>query len=203
MSGGAMLLNRAPATKPIICNCSPGPFTVFAPLNTGFAALGPNILDYILNVDNKGLLDNVLTYHVVAGTVFSSQLYNGEKVATLDNNLTVGVTINNNEVLLNSNAQVIQADIVASNGVIHIISNVLVPSNFALPAKDIVQTAASTSALSTLVTAVKAASLVTALSMPSGPYTVFAPTNDAFAKIPATELQYLLAVRFLVLRWYG
>jgi transforming growth factor-beta-induced protein len=196
-------VNRAAATKPIIRNCSPGPFTVFAPLNTAFAALGPNILDYILNVDNKGLLDNVLTYHVVAGTVFSSQLYNGEKVTTLNNNLTVGVTINNNEVLLNSNAQVIQADIVASNGVIHIISNVLVPANFVLPAKDIVQTAASTSALSTLVTAVKAASLVAALSMPNGPYTVFAPTNDAFAKIPATELQYLLAVRFVVLRWYG
>jgi uncharacterized surface protein with fasciclin (FAS1) repeats len=171
----------------------PGPFTVFAPMNSGFAALGPNILDYVLNPDNKVALDNVLTYHVVAGTVYSSQLYNGENVTTLDNSLAVHVTVSSNQVFLNTNAQVIQADILASNGVIHLINNVLVPANFALPAKDIVQTAAGVASLSTLVTAVKAANLVATLSMPNGPYTVFAPTNAAFAKLPAAELQFLLA----------
>lgn len=80
----------------------------------------------------------------------------------------------------------------ASNGVVHIIDNVLVPSNFALPKNDILTTALATSSLSTLVTAVKAANITEALAMPNGPYSVFAPTDAAFAKIPANELNYLL-----------
>lgn len=76
---------------------------------------------------------------------------------------------------------------------IHIVDGVLVPSNFALPKNDILTTALATSSLSTLVTAVKAANLTEALAMPNGPYSVFAPTDAAFAKIPASELQYLLA----------
>lgn len=69
----------------------------------------------------------------------------------------------------------------------------LVPSNFALPKSDVLTLALATPSLSTLVTAVKAANLAAALAMPNGPYTVFAPNDDAFAKIPADELNYLLA----------
>jgi len=78
-------------------------------------------------------------------------------------------------------------------GVIHVIDNVLVPSDFALPKDDIVTTAKSVASLSTLVTAVGAAGVAADLSAPNGPFTVFAPNNDAFAKLPAAELQYLLA----------
>ena len=73
------------------------------------------------------------------------------------------------------------------------IDNVLVPSDFALPKDDIVTTAKSVASLSTLVTAVGAAGVAADLSAPNGPFTVFAPNNDAFAKLPAAELQYLLA----------
>jgi len=75
-----------------------------------------------------------------------------------------------------NNANVITANIIASNGVIHIVDHVLVPTNFVLPAKDIVQTALGVASLSTLVTAVEAANVTADLSMPNGPYTVFAPT---------------------------
>jgi transforming growth factor-beta-induced protein len=69
----------------------------------------------------------------------------------------------------------------------------LVPGNFNYPKDDIVTTAVSVAALSTLVTAIKTGNLVQALSYPRGPFTVFAPTNDAFAKLPAGVLAYLLA----------
>ena len=67
------------------------------------------------------------------------------------------------------------------------------PSDFALPKDDIVTTAKAVADLSTLVAAVVAAGVAGDLSMPNGPYTVFAPNNAAFAKLPAAELQYLLA----------
>jgi len=169
-----------------------GPFTVFAPINQGFDALGRNILDYVLNPDHIKTLDGVLTYHVVAGAVTSDQLHDGEVVPTLDGTETVTVHIAGAEVRIN-NARVLRANIKASNGVIHVIDNVLVPSDFALPKDDIVTTAKSVASLSTLVTAVGAAGVAADLSAPNGPFTVFAPNNDAFAKLPAAELQYLLA----------
>jgi len=160
--------------------------------NTAFDALGRNILDFVFNSHNQAALDNILTYHTVSGAVKSNQLYNGEVIPTLDNKLTVTAHINGNAVSIN-NANVIKADVLASNGVVHIIDAVLVPSNFALPPNDIVKTALSVPQLSTLVTAVQAANVTAALSMPNGPYAVFAPTNDAFAKLPANVLNYLLS----------
>jgi len=96
-------------------------------------------------------------------------------------------------VSFNQGSKVLRADVLASNGVIHVVSEVLVPANFALPAKDILTVAASVSALSTLVTAIKAANVTNDFAMPNGPYTVFAPTDAAFAKLPASTLAYLLA----------
>lgn len=75
----------------------------------------------------------------------------------------------------------------------HAINGVLVPTDFALPPKDILTLAVETADLATLVVAVKAANITAALAMPNGPYTVFAPTNEAFAKIPTSTLNYLLA----------
>lgn len=169
----------------------PGPFTVFAPIDQAFFALGDNILDYVLNPDNQKDLDNVLTYHVVSGKVSSNQITDGEVIPTLDNKLTVTAHIAGGQVSIN-NAHVIKANIEASNGIIHIVDAVLVPSNFAYPKNDIVQTAVGVAELSTLVTAVQTAGLVKALSYPQGPYTVFAPTNAAFNKLPPGTLNYLL-----------
>merc|ERR1711865_1324906 len=87
-------------------------------------------------------------------------------------------------------AQVVTADVGASNGVVHIIDSVLMLPSPA-PSKNIVELAAATPDLSTLVTALKAGKLTDALSG-TGPFTVFAPTNEAFAKLPKSTLDHLL-----------
>lgn len=134
----------------------------------------------------------MLTYHVVSGQVLSNQIKDGQVIKTLDNALTVTAHVAGGKVQIN-NANVIAADNLATNGVVHIVDAVLVPSNFALPPLDIVQTAQSVPTLSTLVKAVIAGNITGDLSMPNGPYTVFAPNDAAFAKIPANTLAYLLA----------
>jgi transforming growth factor-beta-induced protein len=169
-----------------------GPFTLFAPDDNAFDAVGRNILDYLLNHDHQKILDSVLTYHVHAGAVHAKDLTNGEKVSTLDGAQVLTVAINGAVVKINA-AQVIRADLDCSNGVVHVLNGVLVPSNFALPPKDILTIAVATPELTTLVAAVTAANITAALAMPNGPYTVFAPTNSAFAKIPKATLDYLLA----------
>ena len=93
----------------------PGPFTVFAPVNAAFGALGRNILDYVLNPTKIKTLDAVLTYHVAAGKVLSSQLTDGEVIPTLDTPQTVTVHIAGGAVSIN-NAAVLTADVLASNG---------------------------------------------------------------------------------------
>merc|ERR1711981_241297 len=89
-------------------------------------------------------------------------------------------------------AKVTTADVDASNGVVHIIDHVLLPLAVAAPvAKNIVELAATTPDLSTLVTALKAGELTEALSG-KGPFTVFAPSNEAFARLPKSTLDHLL-----------
>lgn len=100
-----------------------GPFTVFAPIDEAFAALPDGVLEALLEPGNKDLLTQILTYHVVSGGVLSSDLTSGE-VTALGGDLTVDVS--DAGVMVNS-AQVLQADIEGSNGVIHVIDQVLVP----------------------------------------------------------------------------
>lgn len=162
-----------------------GPFTVFAPSNDAFNAIPKATLTYLLA--NKTALTQVLTYHVVSGKVLSSDLKNGEKVMTLEgNNLTV--KLDGGGVMVND-AKVTTANVIASNGVVHIIDKVLLPPGFAPPT--IPDLAIATPDLSTLVAALKAADLVTTLSG-EGPFTVFAPTNEAFSALPAGVLDALL-----------
>jgi len=170
----------------------PGPFTVFAPINQAFDALGRNIIDYVFNPTHTKVLDEVLTYHVVSGKVASSALKDGEVIPTLDGKQTLTAHVNGAEITINT-ARVVKANVEASNGIVHIVDAVLVPSDFSLPPKDILTTALATGELSTLVKAVTVANITAALAMPNGPYTVFAPTDAAFAKLPANELAYLLA----------
>ncbi len=101
-----------------------GPFTVFAPVDAAFAGLPPGTLDDIL-ADTE-LLTAILTYHVLGADVRSTDLTDGQTATTL-NGADVTVTIDNGMVFIN-NAQVIMADIVTDNGVVHVIDGILIPT---------------------------------------------------------------------------
>jgi len=165
-----------------------GPFTVFAPTNEAFAAVPPAELKYLLN--NKTALTAVLEYHVASGKVLSTDLSNGEEIPTLQGeNVTVTITSTTNETSVKiDNATVKTANVEASNGVVHIIDQVMIPPGFTAPTIPELAAAAN---LTTLVAAVTAAKLGATLSG-AGPFTVFAPTNEAFAALPDGVLTALL-----------
>lgn len=100
-----------------------GPFTVFAPTDEAFAALPEGLVDALLLPENKDVLTKILTYHVVPGTVMAADIVDGDVATVEGQNITLstadGVTVNG--------ATVVQADIVASNGVVHVIDAVIVP----------------------------------------------------------------------------
>jgi uncharacterized surface protein with fasciclin (FAS1) repeats len=100
-----------------------GPFTVFAPTNAAFAALPAGVLERLLLPENKDLLVSILTYHVVPGKVLAADVVDGEVATAQGGNVTLstmgGVKVNQ--------ANVIAADVIASNGVIHVIDAVLLP----------------------------------------------------------------------------
>lgn len=102
-----------------------GPFTVFAPTNAAFAALPAGTVDNLLKPEMKDQLTGVLTYHVVAGNVMSSDLSDGQVVTTL-NGQELKVSIKDGKVMING-ANVIAADLAGSNGVVHVIDSVLMP----------------------------------------------------------------------------
>ncbi|WP_083925245.1 fasciclin domain-containing protein [Flexithrix dorotheae] len=150
-----------------------GPFTVFAPTNAAFEAYltAKGITaDELLNSPD---LKKILQYHVVSGNVRSTDLSNGE-VTTLSGPAYVNV---NNGVTINGISTVTQADVITENGVIHVIDAVLEPAS-----QSITEIAAGNSNFSTLVSLLQQYDLVDALSG-DGPFTVFAPTNEAFEKI--------------------
>ena len=162
-----------------------GPFTVFAPTNDAFAALLTELgVTKEQLLADKALLTSVLGYHVLPGQVTKAAVVPGLPITTVQGSIfkidAVGadlrITDGRNRV-----SGIVATDIVASNGVIHVIDKVLLP-----PDKTIVQTAMAVPAFSILVDAVVAAGLVDTLSGP-GPFTVFAPTDDAFAAL-LTEL---------------
>ncbi|WP_373527313.1 fasciclin domain-containing protein [Nostoc sp.] len=103
-----------------------GPYTVFAPTNDAFAALPAATLQQLQQPENREALVKILTYHVVPGAVTSSQLTNGELKTVEERPVNIQIDSANNQVSVNS-ARVIQADVRASNGVIHAINQVLIP----------------------------------------------------------------------------
>ena len=150
-----------------------GPFTVFAPTDQAFTDAGIDLADFNTDEANQTLVD-ILTYHVVSGEVLSSALTDGMSVETLNgDNITIGVGDN---VTVND-ATVTQADVVSSNGVIHVIDKVLLPPEDG--PGDIPTIASSTGVHNVLVEAIIQAGLLYALS-DEGPYTIFAPTDQAF-----------------------
>jgi len=103
-----------------------GPFTVFAPTDAAFAALPKGTLENLLKPANKAKLTKILTYHVVPGSVLSTSLKSGE-VKTVEG-MSVKVVVAPGKVTVGG-ANVVKADIKASNGVIHVIDKVLIPAD--------------------------------------------------------------------------
>jgi uncharacterized surface protein with fasciclin (FAS1) repeats len=194
-----------------------GPFTIFAPTNDAFAKIPAADLEAVLA--DKELLTSILTLHVVAGDSLNAAALGAAGSAETVNGATLefgpdGTTVNG--------ANVVCSDVVTANATVHIIDSVLLPEaapaagvlkpsgpacsavptdgegSFDGMADDPAGTAASNNpVLSTLVTAVVEAGLVDTLNG-DGPFTIFAPTNDAFAKIPAADLEAVLADKDLL-----
>jgi transforming growth factor-beta-induced protein len=144
-----------------------GPFTVFAPTDAAFevllADLGITAGDLLASPD----LADILTYHVASGTLLFSEVASLDAIPTLN-----GIALNQAGGVLDGYSNVVDGDILASNGVIHVIDAVLLP-------KDIVDVAITDGRFTTLVTALAQEGLVDTLRG-DGPFTVFAPTDDAF-----------------------
>lgn len=168
----------------------PGTLTVFAPTNSAFDALAVELTGSasaqatdLLTAENKPLLRSVLQYHVLTSEVNAATIPFGMPIETAEGSI-FKIDSGSPPVITdgrNRTANITATDIDASNGVVHLIDKVILPAD-----KDIVETAQATSDFSILVEAVVAANLATTLSGP-GPFTVFAPTNAAFADL-LTEL---------------
>jgi transforming growth factor-beta-induced protein len=169
---------------------SEGPFTVFAPTDDAFAKLPNGTLETLLMPENKQALTDILLYHVVPGNVMAADVVNLES-ATTALGQDVAIRVEGGKVFIND-AEVVITDIETSNGTIHVIDSVILPpaEEAAVPGT-IVDIAVADGRFSTLVAAVTAAELVDTLNG-EGPFTVFAPTNDAFAALPAGTLDSLL-----------
>jgi len=160
-----------------------GPFTVFAPTDEAFAKLPKGTVESLLKPENKSALIAVLTYHVVPGKVMADKV-TGLKFAETVNGQRVDIAVKDGTVMIDG-ATVIKADVAASNGVIHVIDRVILPSS-----QNVVEVARE-NGFSTLAAAIEAAGLTETLSG-KGPFTVFAPTDAAFAKLPKGTLERLL-----------
>lgn len=216
-------LNRAVAAVALTDELTTGvtSYTLFAPTEAAFAALPVGTLDALLA--NPGLLTSVLQNHLLIEEVSSADLVRLGGVLTAFGE-TLPITLTADGVVQVSNATVVEADIDATNGVIHAVDTVLLPANLIIAATDttttggasvtapvtvtqavttgqIITTVAAdatladivsgTAELTSLETALGAAGLLQALQLP-GDLTLFAPTNAAFAALPADQLQTLL-----------
>ncbi|MEI6525655.1 MAG: fasciclin domain-containing protein [Planctomycetota bacterium] len=162
----------------------PGPFTVFAPSDEAFAKLPKGTVESLLKPENKEKLKAILTYHVVPGKFMAKDVV-GIKGAKSLNGQRIDVKVVDGKVMVDG-AQVVATDVACTNGVIHIIDSVILPSEDKIPA-----VATKAGKFNTLLAAAKAAGLVDALSGDKA-LTVFAPTDEAFAKLPKDTVESLL-----------
>ena len=163
-----------------------GPFTVFAPTDDVFSVIPAGVLETLL-ADPTGLLTDILLNHVVSGTAMSTDLADGMMITTLQGSEII--VSSNDGVVMIGNAMVVIADITADNGVVHVINAILMPD---MPTNSIFDIIENSEVHNTLEAAIVAAGLDETLSN-DGPFTVFAPTDDAFNVIPAGVLETLLA----------
>merc|ERR1711872_915097 len=167
-----------------------GPFTVFAPDNNAFAKLPKSLVDALTG--DVELLKKVLLYHVIPGVVKSSDITDDLTAASAEGsdlgaNVYYKSKYGKGYITVNGK-QVKYPDIKASNGIIHIMKDVIYP----IPSGNIAEVVSGDERFSTLLAAVGAAGLADTLAT-GGPFTVFAPTNEAFAKVPQDALNGLLA----------
>ncbi|SMF56592.1 Uncaracterized surface protein containing fasciclin (FAS1) repeats [Alteromonadaceae bacterium Bs31] len=166
-------------------------FTVFAPTDAAFEALGEGALDGLTNED----ISNILLYHVIRDAEIDST---GAKAAagtavSVANGDMIGISESGDDLLINT-ATVALADVMADNGVIHVIDQVLMPeTDKGTPTQNIVEIVVGSDDFDTLETAVVTAGLAGTLGDEGETFTVFAPTDDAFAKIPAALLGAIIA----------
>jgi transforming growth factor-beta-induced protein len=171
-------------------------FTVFAPTDAAFNLLGQETIDALLA--DTDTLSDILLYHVIQGSEVLQDgaltvAQSGDNKVTMANDAKVALSVVDSALFVNKSA-VSLADVMADNGVIHVVDQVIIPpAAKGEPIQTIVDIAASNSDFSTLVTALTAADLVTTLSDTSATFTVFAPTNAAFDKIEDSTLDGLLA----------
>ncbi len=151
----------------------PGPFTVFAPTDQAFTDAGIDLADFDTDEENSTLVD-ILTYHVYGGEATSADLADGLEITMLNGDVA-SFTISSTETMI-GDANITLTDVESSNGWIHVIDKVLMPP---VVLEDIPTTASSTTIHDTLVSAVVQADLLATLEGP-GPFTVFAPTDQAF-----------------------
>ena len=162
-----------------------GPFTVFAPTDAAFAKVPKATLDALAADPAK--LKAVLLYHVVPGRVTAADVVKLTSAKTAEGR-SLGIKVVNGSVFVDG-AQVTTPDVEATNGVIHVIDSVLIPKEATAP-KTIVQTAVAAGSFKTLASLLKKAGLVGTLQG-KGPFTVFAPTDAAFANLPKATLAAL------------
>jgi len=170
-----------------------GSFTVFAPTDEAFAELGQDTIDALL-ADTDTLTD-ILLYHVISGaevaavdamtlTGQTQEMANGDDLAISMCGTALCVNL----------SDVTSEDLQADNGIVHVINKVMLPpAEMGMPTLNIPETAIAAGNFTTLVTALQAADLVGTLADPDSTFTVFAPTDDAFALIPQATLDGLLA----------
>lgn len=217
------LLAAAEAADLVDALKSEGPLTVFAPTDDAFAALPEGTVEALLQ--DIDALTAILTYHVVPGAVTAEQVVTLSSAATL-NGAEVTITVSADGGVMIDDANVVVTDIATTNGIIHVIDAVILPTDPNASRAGATTAAASwfwgyrmgggwisqaivegrlnwltrylsiytvgrLAGLNTLTTAVKAAGLKRTLKR-SGPFTVFAPTEDAFGALPAGTVEALL-----------
>lgn len=161
-----------------------GPFTVFAPSDDAFAKLPKETIASLLKPENKDQLSAILTYHVVPGKVLAKDAFKVDSAGTV-NGQRVSVRRNNGRLVINESL-ITATDIACDNGVIHVIDTVLLPETKSIP-----EVASANGQFGTLLAAVTKAELAETLGG-KGPFTVFAPTDAAFEKLPKGTVANLL-----------
>lgn len=163
-----------------------GPFTVFAPTDEAFAKLPKGRLAELLKPANREKLQSILKFHVLSGDVdLSGALKAGTAKTVLGGPVTIGFSKGRVKV---NDASLVDADVRVSNGVIHVIDSVILPPD---PPNDIANVAKKAGTFNTLLAAVEAAGYSDALSA-EGPFTLLAPTDEAFKALPKGTLENLL-----------
>ncbi|MCW9705482.1 fasciclin domain-containing protein [Fodinibius salsisoli] len=156
-----------------------GPFTVFAPTNDAFEALPEGLLESLSNEQ----LAEILSYHVIAGSEIRAADLSAEQSVEAVAGGNLFVTAADGSVMVNGSASVVAADVEASNGVIHVIDQVVLPDSYL----DLVGIVAKRYDLQTVEDAVVQAGLASTLQG-DGPFTVFAPNNASFEGVDLSGL---------------